>query len=131
MYSEANSFSREVSRHFDSFFEVKGLTTSYVELLLILSESDEVSQKDIAEKMNLAPSTITRFIGKLEKAGYIKKSRDGKTMSISLANRKKKDVEALKRLYEKAELDLQKKLGEKFIETTTKLLEYGTEGMQD
>lgn len=126
MYSAANTFSREISRHYDSFFEGKGLTTSYVELMIILLGTESISQKEIAEKMNMAPSTITRFIAKLQKLGYVKKKRDGKTMSLTLVDSKKKDVKELQVLYKKADTELLDILGEKFIETTGKLLEYGS-----
>jgi MarR family transcriptional regulator, organic hydroperoxide resistance regulator len=131
MYSEANSFSREISRHYDSYFEESGLTTSYVELLLILLHSGECSQKEIAERMNLAPSTITRFIGKLKKSGYIEKSRDGKTMSVSLDEKKKEQVIELEQLFNRAEEDLKVVLGQKFIETTGRLLKYGITQLQN
>lgn len=126
MYSAANTFSREISRHYDSFFEEKELTTSYVELMIILLHAESISQKEIAEKMNMAPSTITRFIAKLQKSGYVKKKRDGKTMSLTLVDSKIKDVKELQVIYEKADKELVDKLGEKFIETTGKLLEYGS-----
>lgn len=127
MYSEANSFSREVSRHFDSYFEEDGITTSYVELLVLIDEQKNLSQKFIADKMKLAPSTITRFVHKLEKLGFVKKTKDGKLVTLSVSKGKQKTVEKLKVKYKKAHTDLVDILEENYVETTKKLLNYGFE----
>jgi DNA-binding MarR family transcriptional regulator len=127
MHSIINQFSREVSRHYDSYFGDYNLATSYVELLIYLDEEQEATQKMIADKLNLAPSTITRFIAKLEKMGFVEKSRDGKEMSVKISTNRQKDVERLKKLYAKADKELERVVGEKFMETTSKLLEYGVE----
>lgn len=126
MYSQANLFSREVSRHFDSYFEDDGITTSYVELLLLIDDQEEMSQKSISDRMNLAPSTITRFVHKLEKLGFVEKSKDGKMVTLSISKGKQKKVAALRDKYDRAHSDLVKLLDSKFVETTTKLLNYGS-----
>jgi MarR family transcriptional regulator, organic hydroperoxide resistance regulator len=127
MHSILNQFSREVSRHYDSQFAGYNLATSYVELLIYLDEAEEATQKMIAEQLGLAPSTITRFIAKLEKMGYVEKSRDGKEMSVKLSGNKAETVNELKKLYLEADKKMQKIVGEKFVDTTSKLLEYGVE----
>lgn len=131
MYSQANSFSREISRHYDSYFEDKGLTTSYVELLLIIDEHGSLSQKNIAEQMNLAPSTITRFISKLEKQGYLKKEKKGKLVAVSISKKKESAVKELRSMFNKANSDLVELLGDKYVETTSKLLNYGIDRLKE
>lgn len=127
MHSVASHFSREISRFYDSFFEEHKLTTSYVELLILISDEHNLTQKEIAEKMNLAPSTITRFIGKLEKRGFVEKTRKGKEMSVKIKKPRMKSVSELISVYRQAEEELQNLLGAKFIETTSGLLKYGSE----
>lgn len=130
MHLVANHFSREITRFYDSFFKKHKLSTSYVELLILISSGDSPTQKQIAEHMNLAPSTITRFIGKLEKLGYVEKFRTGKEMSVTIKKNKLKAVEELTSDYQKAERELEKRVGKKFIETTSGLLKYGAGQIQ-
>lgn len=125
MHSAANSFSREISSHFDSYFKEYDLATSYIELLLILLNEDEISQNDLAEDMNLAPSTITRFINKLLKMGLVKKKKVGRTAVITLSEKGHTLAPELNRQYDKAVTDLQNILGEKYVHTIKPLLLHG------
>ncbi len=126
MHGITNSFSREISQHFDSYFEEYNLATSYIELILLVQEEGGVSQKELADRMNLAPSTITRFVQKLVKAGYVKKSKDGRIATIKLTASAEAAAKKMNRSYEKAVHDLKEKLGGKFVDTTEQLLEHGT-----
>jgi len=133
MHSQLNSFSREISRYYDSYFEEFGLATSYIELLLLVESEGGLSQKDLSEKMNLAPSTITRFIRKLQKEEYVTKSREGRLTKIVISDSAKKRVEKMNELYDQAGRDLKKLLGEKYVNTTSRLLKHGVDqfGKQD
>jgi MarR family transcriptional regulator, organic hydroperoxide resistance regulator len=127
MHSVASHFGREISRFYDSFFDKHQLATSYVELLMLIAGEQNLTQKEIAEIMNLAPSTITRFISKLEKRGYVEKTRKGKEMSVQIKRGKMNSVEELSSLYRQADKELENLLGSKFIETTSGLLKYGSD----
>lgn len=125
MHLASNTFSREITRHFDSYFEEYGLTTSYVELLLILQDQDELSQNDLADKMKLAPSTITRFVNKLVKKGLIEKKKVGRTAIITLSRKGQVLSLALKRSFDSAVNDLERIMGKKYVHTTKELLLHG------
>ena len=126
MHSAANLFSRDITRHFDSYFEELNLSTSYVELLLILFEREEVSQNDLAEEMKLAPSTITRFVNKLVKKGLVEKKKVGRTAVITLSPEGEELTPTLKQSFENAVNDLKSILGNKFVYTTKELLLHGS-----
>lgn len=130
MHSAANHFSREISRFFDSYFEENPLSTSYVQLLRLIDEHQTLTQKEISDRMNLAPSTITRFIGKLEKMGFVEKTRSGKEMSVHINESEAMKVRQLVSLLKEAEHDLEELLGSKYIETISALLDYGAREIQ-
>lgn len=125
MHSAANTFSREITRHFDSYFEEYDLATSYVELILILQGKDELSQNDLADEMKLAPSTITRFVSKLVKKGIVQKKKVGRTAVITLSKKGRELIPALKRNFDNAVKDLEAILGDKYVHTTKELLLHG------
>ncbi len=125
MHSESNTFSRLVSKHFDSYFKESGLATSYVEVLIYIKDEGPVLQKEIADYLSLDPSTITRFLKKLQKGEWVAKEKtDGRTKIVLNSNRAD-EVETLQMLYREAEEALSEILGEKYVETTQKLLSHG------
>jgi len=125
MHSASNLFSREITRHFDSYFEEYELATSYVELLLILYEKDELPQNDLAVELNLAPSTITRFVKKLQKDDWVEKKKVGRSALISLSDKGRALSPTLKERFETAQEDLRRVLGDKYVHTTKELLLHG------
>lgn len=131
MHAITNSLSREISGFYDTYFKEDKLATSYVELLLLIEDYDKISQKVIATKMNLAPSTITRFLNKLIKKGLVSKKMDGRISYVELSEQGKKVVPKLRNKYEQAEDDLKEILGSKFVDTTKQLLMHGAALLQD
>lgn len=125
MHSAANSFSREISSHFDSYFEKYELATSYVEMLLILLNEQKISQNELAKNMNLAPSTITRFANKLVKKDLVIKKKEGRTAVIALSKKGLSLAPEMSNQYDRAVMDLQEVLGEKYVHTIKPLLLHG------
>ncbi|CAN5142784.1 hypothetical protein BH23BAC3_BH23BAC3_22800 [soil metagenome] len=124
-HSKTNTFSRNLTAFFDARLEQFGLATSYVELMILLKRSDDFSQKELAQYLSLAPSTITRFIDKLEKQGYVKKVRKGREAYTGLTENGRKVSEEMESVYKSAVEDLKEIVGEKFVITVGKLLDFG------
>lgn len=129
MHAEANRFSRELSKYFDSFFSEDNLAASYVELLLILKERGETGQSELAESLHLAPSTITRFLARLEKRGWVEKKAEGRAVRAALTTTGKRKVKELEKSYMLAKEGLEQILGNKYVETLKPLLHHGSELM--
>jgi DNA-binding MarR family transcriptional regulator len=130
MHAILNSFSREVSRFFDEYFKEHKLATPYVELILLVHEQKKVSQKNLAEKLHLAPSTITRFVNKLVKKELVNKSKNGRLVQVSLTEKGKKLAPELSKAYDKARTTLENRLGEKYVHTTEQLIKHGADLLQ-
>jgi len=72
-----------------------GLVPSHGEILLTLLIHKELMMKEIAEKINRDPSTVTALVNKLKKSGYVKtkkSSENGRTTLVYLTE----EGEALK-----------------------------------
>lgn len=124
-HSKTNTFSRNLTAFFDAKLEKFGLATSYIELMILLYQKDDFSQKELAENLSLAPSTITRFIDKLEKKGYVKKERKGRAAHVSLTKKGRKTSQEMEFAYQSAVDGLKEIVGEKFVITVGKLLDFG------
>jgi len=125
-HSTSNAFARSITSYFDDRLKEYGLATSYVELLLLIRRNDEKSQKEIADELSLAPSTVTRFVDKLVKKGYVEKMRDGREVSVRLSAKGAELSKKLEKEYQAVIDELTDLVGEKYIDTVGKLLEYGS-----
>lgn len=131
MHFIVNSFAREVGKIFDDHIKPLGLATSYAELLILLSDSDGMQQQEIADEMNLAPSTITRFIAKLEKEKLVKKRKKTGRSDVILTEKGAQKTDQVQKVYKNAVQELKELLGEKFVETTEQLLKHGTDQLKE
>lgn len=125
-----NQFSRELTSFFDDNLKEFGLATSYIELVIFVRSHKECSQKMIGEEMGLAPSTITRFISKLAKQDIIQKKKNGQESVITLTKKGDKISAKMEKAYSKAVKSVTAILGEKYLQTTTGLLEHGIQQME-
>jgi MarR family transcriptional regulator, organic hydroperoxide resistance regulator len=82
LFFTANSLARNITRMGEEEFVSIGMTPSYAFLMTLAVDSPGISQKEISEKMNMAPSTVSRFIDALVKRGLLKKDGQGRMTFI-------------------------------------------------
>lgn len=63
-------------------FSVIGLSPSYAFLLMIVNENAGIQPGEIAVKMQLTPSTVTRLIDKLEHKGFLERTAEGRSTRV-------------------------------------------------
>jgi len=126
-HSSVSSFSRTLSSFFDERLSRFNFATSYIELMILMNNNDQMSQKAIAEQLSLAPSTITRFVDKLKKEGYLTKKRDGRSVTIELTDKGRQVSKEMDAEYHSAVDEIRELMGDKYLETVGKLLVYGSE----
>ena len=129
-HNSVNSFSRTLTSFFDDRLSRFDLATSYVELMILMREHESVSQKEIADLLSLAPSTITRFVDNLRKEGYITKKRSGRNMTIELTDEGRLISSDMEKEYQETVKVIRELMGEKYLETVGKLLEYGSRELE-
>jgi DNA-binding MarR family transcriptional regulator len=70
--------SKEIIRKYRPFLEQLGITYTQYITLLVLWEEDNVSIKELGERLYLDSGTLTPIIKKLEKQGIVTRERDPK-----------------------------------------------------
>lgn len=83
LYFTANSLARTISRMADEVFKPTGLSPSHAFLLMLVNERPGITPSELAAKLNLAPSTVTRFVDALKHKGFVTKASEGKASKIS------------------------------------------------
>jgi len=82
LYFTANSLSRTITRMADEEFSRLGLSTSHAFLLMLAADQPGISQKDLAEHLNLAQSTVSRLVDALVLRGFVEKKSSGRLVEV-------------------------------------------------
>lgn len=110
----------------DDAFSKTGLSPSHAFILYLVNCSGPLHQKEIGEKLHLSPSTITRFIEKLESKGLIEKTVEGKNAVITTTEKglalHETVAEAWRKLHQQYEDVLTEEEVATFIALSEKLL---------
>jgi len=65
IYFNANALTRQINRVWDEAFKPFGLSPAHAYVLRVVLNEPGISMKQIAEILELAPSTVTRFVDSL------------------------------------------------------------------
>lgn len=82
LFFSTTKLARIFNKIADEAFSITGLSPSHALLLYIVNQNGSIQQKEIGERMHLTPSTITRFIDKLERKNYVSRKTEGKNAFI-------------------------------------------------
>ncbi len=92
LFFSSGALSRTLSRIAEEEFAVTGLAPSYAFLLMGVNETPGIGPGALAEEMQLAASTVTRLVDKMEAKGYVKRKTSGKAAKI-YPTQKSKDLD--------------------------------------
>ena len=79
LFFTANSLARVISKMGEEEFAVVGMSPSYAFLLSLVVDRPGISQKEVAEILNMAPSTVSRFVETLERRQLLFKDGQGRS----------------------------------------------------
>ncbi len=82
LYFTANSLSRVITRMAEESFGAIAMSPSHAFLLMLAIEKPGISQKELAEALHLAPSTVSRFVDALVRRKLVEKRVEGRSTLI-------------------------------------------------
>jgi len=82
LFFSSCKLARVLGKTAEEEFKITGLSPSHAFLLHIVNISSGLQQKQIGEALHMTPSTITRFIEKLENKGLVSRKSEGKNVYI-------------------------------------------------
>lgn len=71
-----------MSRIAEEEFSLAGLSPSYAFLLMSVNEKPGIQPKEISMEMQITPSTVTRFIEKMEHKGFVERKIAGRNTEV-------------------------------------------------
>ncbi|WP_432666642.1 MarR family transcriptional regulator [Wukongibacter baidiensis] len=87
LFFTANKLARIITKMGEEEFTKTGLSPNYAFLLVAVYNYPGISPKEISQKLHIAPSTITRFVDKLESKGLVTRKYEGKKSYIYLTEK--------------------------------------------
>jgi len=112
LYFNSNALVRRINKKWEQAYEKTGLSPAHAYLLRLVLDKGELSQKQIAEELQLEKSTVTRFVTVLEDKTLIKRQKIGREQIIRPTAAAKKMKQLLNRIGDKLYQELQQMLGD-------------------
>lgn len=110
----------------DDAFSKTGLSPSHALILYIVNQKGCIHPKEVGEQLYLTPSTITRFVDKLERKQLISRQTNGKNVYICTTAKglllQSEIIIAWNDLHARYEDVLTEEETRQFIESSSKLL---------
>lgn len=105
LFFTSNRLSNILRRIANSVCSDTGIAVPYIYLLIIVNQYPEITINELSEKLDIAPSTCTRFVNALVKDGILEKKQEWKTVHVSLTkkgNLKTEGIdESINKVYQK------------------------------
>ncbi|MCP9312212.1 MarR family winged helix-turn-helix transcriptional regulator [Liquorilactobacillus satsumensis] len=89
LYFASNRLARETERLAIAAYKPTGLSPSYNYILMTLAEIGPLTLHELAAKMGIAPSTMSRFIKKMAADGLITKKNGWRKIDLALSEKGK------------------------------------------
>lgn len=125
IYIASNAFARQISAMADEKLKPLGFSASYAFVLLAADRRGGIGQKELSEEFHLAPSTITRFIDKMEKKGLLSRVQNGKAVSVELSEKGRNLITEIKIALAEIDDEINLIMGDKYADTLNKMLLHG------
>jgi len=114
--------SRLHHRYHHSIFERFNLHRGQCRIFIKLKDSEGISQKELASRMNISPATLTRMVQNMEKNGYITRKTSEADQRITLIHLTEKGIET-RAIIDKKLKAIDEKIFKNFNEEERKILE--------
>ena len=86
LFFTANRLANVLRRIVNDVYADTGIAAPYVYLLIVVNQYPGITIKELGEKLDVAPSTCTRFVDALVKQGILTKTQEWKTVHVNLTD---------------------------------------------
>lgn len=127
LFFTSNRFARSMTKMAEDAFAKADLSPTYSYVLVVVHQYPGITQKELCDKLSIAPSTSTRFIDKLEEKNLVERKSEWKETHIFLTEEGKALYKELNQYFEQLYGQYASILGKEHSEQLTKLLHESSE----
>ena len=127
LYFTANSIARKITRMAEEEIRGTGISPSHAFIIMLVSDYPGIGPKKLCEYLNLAPSTITRFVDTLIYRGFMTKQTNGKNTEIFTTDEGNRLYNIISDAWKKLYNRYSKALGEKQGNDLTAMIDAASE----
>ena len=118
----SGALSRKLAAESDDKFATIGLSTSHALLLLLIQQTPDIQPGQLAGKLHLKPSTISRLVQKLEHRKLVERESEGRATSIRCTKEGEKMSKQLQRDWQELLDQKKEELGERYVEVLSEMI---------
>ncbi|UUZ81983.1 MarR family transcriptional regulator [Paenibacillus sp. P26] len=130
LFFTANRLSRAITKLAEEEFAPTGLSPMYGYIIRLVNGDPGISQKELAEKLSIAPSTLSRFIDKLEGRQLVERKVNGKTVLVYPTAKGKELEETIRTASKNMRRRYEALLGVEYADQLSKDLEVASEQLE-
>jgi len=132
LFFNGNSLVRKINRIWDAAYQEAGLSAPHAYMLRMVASEPALTQKEIAQQLQLEKSTITRFTSVLAKQGLVAKqvTEDGRQNSLVVTAKGKKLAVKLDKIGDGLYKKIRKELGEHQFESIVKQMKRTAQSLE-
>lgn len=130
LFFTVNRLSRAVTKIAEEEFAVTGLSPMYGYLIRLVIASPGISHKELSEKLAITPSTLTRFVDKLEGKQLVERNVQGKNVYLYPTDKSRELLDTIRSASKNFHLRYEEILGMEFSAQLTKDLERTSERLE-
>ncbi|MCO7175822.1 MarR family winged helix-turn-helix transcriptional regulator [Sporolactobacillus kofuensis] len=130
LYFTTNRLSRAITKMADEEFAPTGFSPMYGYLLLLVIRDPGSTQKQLADQLDIAPSTLTRFIEKLERKRLVIRTAQGKSVRVYPTENGKTLEDEIRRASNRLHVRYEKILGKETADLLSKELVRSTDQLE-
>ncbi len=122
--NKLRSASRKITRIYDEALRPVGIKANQFTVLIAVSLKGPVSISNVADKLGMERTTLTRNLSPLEKEGFVEiHAGHGRTRNVVITTKGKRVIKKAKPAWEKAQASVVKTIGKANLVAFNKTLE--------
>ncbi|MGM0546173.1 MAG: MarR family winged helix-turn-helix transcriptional regulator [Bacteroidota bacterium] len=125
------ALSRKLTNQADETFATVGLSSSHALLLWLIYDNPNAQPSQLANQMQLKPSTITRLVQKLERRELVKKQSEGRATSIRCTGQGENLAQDIQQKWEQLIQQQKDKLGDRYVEVLSEMIANALDAMDE